>query len=110
MGIKDLTEEQGLEIAKLLYPSPKLITDYKFYYQPYDASMYEDAVELVRIRFKAPVFGYSPNYQLMGIIYKSLDVYFYYWNGKVNGYLPNRNQYKVQEKFKEWGIEPDFEK
>jgi hypothetical protein len=109
-SIKDLTKEQGLEITNLIYPTPELISDYEFTYQPYDEKMYEDAAELIRLRFKAPIFGDSPKYQLMVIICKSLDVYFYYWNEKINinDYLPTRNQYKIQEKFKEWNIIPIF--
>ena len=108
MKLKDLTKYQGLEISQLVYPFPELVKDIRFEYQEFDESMYEDACELVRIRFDAPVFG-DKVYPLMIEIFTNLSLAFYYWTGDINEYLPVRNQYKIFEKFKEWGIEPEFE-
>jgi len=107
MELKDLTKEQTIEIAKLAYSSPELMTDFKFLYQPYDESMYEDASEEIMLRFDAPVFGDTIS-KLMLIIIPNFSVFMYYWNPKtnINEYLPVRNQYKIFQKFVEWGVEP----
>jgi len=107
MELKDLTEEQSFEIAKLAYSSPELMTDFSFKYQPYDESMYEDAREEIIIRFDAPVYGDKIS-RLMVIIIPNFSLYMYFWNEKtkVNEFLPVRNQYKIFQKFVEWGVEP----
>jgi len=107
MEIKDLTKEQTIEIAKLAYSSPELMTDFSFKYQPYDESMYEDAREEVYLTFNAPVFA-DKVFKLMLIIIPNFSLYMYYWNPKtnINEYLPIRNQYKIFQKFIEWGAEP----
>ena len=43
--------------------------------------------------------------QLMIEIEPSLDVYMYYWTGKINENLPIGNQYNIQKKFVELGVE-----
>lgn len=105
MFIKNLTEEQGLEIVKLAYSWPELITDYTFTYQPYDKEWDRDAREFIRLKFKAPVFADKVK-QLMIEINTDLGIYMYYWNGKVNDFLPVRNQYGIYQKFIEWGMKP----
>ena len=109
MKIKDMTKEQCLEIVKLAYPFGDRITDYAFKYQPYDKEWYRDAREFIRLKFKAPVFGDKVK-QLMIEIDTSLNVYMYYWTGKINENLPVGNQYSIQKKFVELGIEPEDER
>jgi ABC-type phosphate transport system substrate-binding protein len=113
MKLKDLTKEQVIEIAKLIYsfwdeyekdfPNQEI----KFTYQPYDATWYEDAREYVMLEFKGYTFGDTVD-NLMLQINKNLDVWFYYCRENGAHDLPSRNQHAVQKKFIEWGIEPDY--
>jgi len=108
--LKDLTKEQAIEIAKLIYPySDKFEPEYEFKYQPYDKSWFEDAREFVRLEFKGIAFGDKID-NLMLEINKNLDCWFYYCREDGAHDLPSRNQCAVQRKFIEWGFEPDYTK
>lgn len=106
--LKDITKDQAIEIAKLIYPFfDDLKTDYDFHYQPYDKVWLEDAREFVRLRFRGFIFGDRVE-DLMIEITKTLDCWFYYIRDDGTHHLPSRNQCAVQRKFIEWGIEPDY--
>jgi hypothetical protein len=109
MKIKDLTKEQTIEIAKLIYPfSDTVEGEYEFSYQPYDPTWYEDAREYVQLKFKGVTFGTTID-TLIFQINKNLDCWFYYSRDSMYT-LPSRNQHAIQKKFIEWGIEPDYTK
>ena len=75
--IKDLTKEQAIEIAKLIYPYSDVVEgDYDFHYQPHDRTWFEDAREFVRLTFKGITFGDKVD-NLMLEINKNLDCWFY---------------------------------
>ena len=105
-----MSKEQAIEIAKLVYPWTEPETEFDFHYQPYDESWYRDAREYVRVNFKGIVFA-DKVYPLKMEIDVQLNVWFMYEKKKIGdvGYmdsLPTRNQKKIQDKFREWGIEP----
>lgn len=103
MEIKDLTNEQARELAELLYPF-EIMGTFKMKYQPYIEDWYEDARELIRIEFKGITFGnkVEPIHIHIDV---DLNCWVYYSRGMLHS-LPTRNQYKVQEKFREWNIFP----
>ena len=108
--LKDLTKEQAIEIAKLIHPfSDEVKTNYKFHYQPYDKSWFEDAREFVTLEFKGITFGNTID-NLIIEINKNLDCWFYYIRESGYHTLPSRNQSAVQRKFIEWEFEPDYTK
>jgi hypothetical protein len=111
MELKDLTKEQTIEIAKLIYPF-KIENDFEFHYQPYDETWMDDAREFVELKFNGIVFG-DKAYPLRLEILPNLDCWFYYikFDEKI-GYnvshsLPSRNQHKIQKLFIKWGIRSD---
>lgn len=106
--LKDLTKEQAIEIAQLIYSfSDEVETDYDFTYQPYDWTWYEDAREFVRLKFRGFTFGNTVDNLILDIN-KNLDCWFYYSRKDGLHGLPSRNQCAVQRKFIEWGFEPDY--
>jgi|SRR6185503_12902026 len=90
--LSDMTEEVAVCVAKLIY-SPNG-TDYVFSFQPYDAKMYEDAAELVRVRFKGAVFADKIE-NLMVEIYKDFSCYSFYCREDGAHSLPMRNQHEI---------------
>jgi hypothetical protein len=114
--IKDLTNEQLAEIATLLFPwfDEKIgdaeifysngMTNYGFGETPDDSGEfqlikfnYQDHTYLKKIRcYILPDLSCSINYFVGNEI-----------NGKIQN-LPVRNQYKIQELFREWEIKPKF--
>lgn len=111
MKIKEITPDQAFEIAKMVYGFPEWIkSDFKFEYQPYDESMYEDAAELVRVCFDAIVFA-DKTEKITLIIDVQLNCWLHFVRNKggniVAESLPSRNQHAVQKKFIEWGFEPE---
>ena len=120
MKIKDITDKQAEEILKLTWiPMPGVHTkkqieshwnyyDTEFKYQPYDISMYEDAVELFLIYFRTKAIK-NGNVKLRIIIGTNLDIEFSYYDKEIANVisLPKRNQYWVYKKFREWGLYPD---
>lgn len=112
MLLKDLTEDQCIEIAKIVYSHDIGIkSDFNVVYQRYDWRMYENARELQKIFFKAVIFGESI-YPVIVEIDADLDCWIYYIKPKDgtdhSHTLPTQNQYYVQKKFREWGIYPDL--
>ena len=106
--LKDLTKEQAIEIAKLIYSfSDAVETDYDFTYQPYDRTWYEDAREFVRLKFRGVTFGDTVDNLILDIN-KNLDCWFYYSRKDGLHGLPSTNQCAVQRKFIEWEFEPDY--
>ncbi len=104
MTIKDLTNEQSIEIAKLVFGKPDWIkSDFDVKYQPYDANMYEDAREVVSVFFNAFTFGETID-KIMAEINPSLDCFVFYCRPDGAHSLPTRNQKSIQEKFREWGL------
>ena len=104
--IKDLTKEQVIEIAKLIYPWD-IDSEFEFEYQPYDPSWFQDAREYVQLKFKGITFGETVDTLILQIN-KNLDCWFYYSRDYMHT-LPSSNQAAVQRKFIEWGIEPNYE-
>lgn len=121
--IKDLTRDQAIEIAKLLYPFDDIKSEIETHYQPYDASWFDDAREYYFIKFNGFSFGDKiDTYRIW--IYPDLDVLVdLFRDNPLNftekdkkeiisnkfvllGHLPVRNQYKIQEKFRKWKIKP----
>ena len=103
MKLKDLTKEQAIEIAKLVYGFPDYIkSDFEVKYQPYDVTMYEDAREVMSIFFDAITFGDNVD-KIMIEICPSLNCWAYYCRDMAYS-LPTRNQKLTQEKFKEWNL------
>jgi hypothetical protein len=108
--LKDLTKEQAIEIVQLIYPfSADVKSDYDFHYQAYNPEWYEDAREYVRVSFKGITFGNTVDNIILEIT-SILDCWMYYSREDGLHTIPNRNQYKVQSKFIEWGFEPDYTK
>jgi len=108
MKLKDLTKEQTIEIAQLIYPfSDDVKSDYVFHYQPYNKEWFEDAREYVRLTFRGVTFGDTVD-DLVLDINKNLDCWFYYSRKDGLHTLPSRNQHAVQKKFIEWNIEPNY--
>jgi hypothetical protein len=108
--IKDLTKEQAIEIAKLIYPfNETVIGEYDFHYQPYDSTWLDDAREFVQVKFRGITFGNTVD-ELMLHININLDCWFYYCRNNGAHSLPTRNQHAIQKKFIEWEIEPNYEK
>lgn len=123
--IKDLTHDQVIEIANLVYPSTDLIrSEMIVRYQPYDESWLNDAREYWLIKFDGITFGDKiDTYRLW--IYPNLNLEFdaIRTNPKnmteeqkletvsgifFLGTFPIRNQYLIQRNFMEWGINPEF--
>lgn len=108
MKLKDLTKEQAIEIAQLIYPFHNEVhSNYSFYHQPYDLSWYSDAREYVRLLFRGITFGDTQDDLILEIT-PTLDCWFYYSRKDGLHTLPSRNQHAVQKKFIEWGFEPDY--
>ena len=115
--ISDLTEAQGIEIAKLAYafrvglPDEKswIRSDIKFKYQPYDHEWYEDAHEFVQLTFDGITFGETVDHIRLWI-HPNLNVNMdYYREGGGGSSLPICEQHAIFEKFREWDIYPSKE-
>ena len=129
--LKDLSKEQVIEIVKLVYPFEDWIkSEIEVVYQPYDVSWYEDAAEYWFAKFDGYTFGDKiDTYRLW--IHPNLNVEFDVFRDKLEnftekdkteitsknnkpfvllGHFPIRNQHKIQKKFIEWEIEPEYEK
>lgn len=116
--LKDITKEQAIEIAKLIYPFSNELpgtketgikSDFEFKYQPYDATWYEDAREFIRVSFKGITFGETVDNLIMEIN-KNLDCHLYYSRKDGLHSIGCTNQYAIQKKFIEWEIEPEYTK
>lgn len=112
MEIKDLTKEQVIEIAKLVYPFPEWVkSDYQTFYQPYDESDFSDAVEYQLVSFDGIIAGNKVG-RIRLFIYPDLDcdLDYYYKDDKDQmiissmNRLPARNQREIQKKFTEYGF------
>lgn len=126
--LKDLTQEQVIEIAKLVYPFHDWIkSDFEVKYQPFDESWGRDAEEFWFVKFEAITFADKVDtYRLW--IYPTLDLEFDAIRTKLAnmtpkqkgeivgdnivllGTFPIRNQHLIQKKFIEFGIEPQQQK
>jgi len=103
MNLKDLTKEQAIEIAKLVYGFPDYIkSDFEVKYQPYDETMYEDAREVIKIFFDAIVCGDTVK-KIMVEICPNSDCWVYYIEDMAHS-LPTRNQKLVQKKLIEFNF------
>ena len=103
--LKDLTPEQAIEIAKLVYGYPNWIkSDFAVVYQPYDETWFADAREYLRVNFEAIVFGDKIDRIILEID-TELNCWLYYSRDMMYD-LPTRNQYHIQKKFMEWNIFP----
>lgn len=115
--LKDITKEQAIEIAKLIYDFDKGIkSDFTFIYQPYVEPCkdnWEGEAERVIVEWKGQTFGEAID-DLELTIYPNLNCFFEYIRFsdkleiRVGDSLPTRNQYKIQQKFIEWNIQPQF--
>ena len=108
--IANLTPEQGIEIANLCYGS-KIKSAFTYRFNGYDPEMYEDAREFVHVGFVAPIFADK----ILGCyieISPNLDCFLYYCKAESDNsptiayLLGTMNQKKIQDKFREWGIQP----
>lgn len=110
MEINEMTIEQARELAELLYPF-EIMGEFEMEYQPYIEEWYRDARELIRIKFESYTFGDKVE-PIRIHIEVDLNCWVYYLrldeklNYDILHSLPTRNQYKVQEKFREWGFIP----
>ncbi len=112
--INDLTEEQAIEIAKLLFPYI-IVGEYEFrrstgYNKTGNTEWYDynDDCIIVNALY---VDVHGQRRQLRCWILKNLDCRVDLWepeSGKIMR-LPVRNQYVVQGLFKDMGIEPEYE-
>lgn len=106
--LKDITKEQAIEIAKLIYPfSDGVKGEYDFTYQPYDPTWYEDAREFVRLKFRGVTFGDTVDNIILDIE-KNFDCWLNYSRPDGLHILPTRNQYAIHKQFIDWGFEPDY--
>lgn len=100
MKIKDLTQEQLMDIVNLIH-SFKDSSDFKFIYQPYEN---EDDGEYQLIKFQGDVFGNRKD-TIRVFIYSNLDCDIdYSVDNKSVRRLPVRNQKLIQQKFVEFGF------
>lgn len=123
MELKDLTEEQAIEIAKLSYSWPDTMDNIKCVYQPYDTSWLDDAREYCLITFDAITYGHTVDTYRLYIyptLNLSLDVIrtnpknvtkaqqkdFKRIGVVFLGQFPMRNQHEIHKKFIEWNIIP----
>jgi len=102
--IGDLTPEQGIEIASLCYGS-QIKSAFNYRFQGFDPEMYEDAREYVYIGFIAPIFA-DKEMACYVEICLNLDCFLYYYKDSVAYLLGTCNQKKIQDRFREWGIQP----
>tara|TARA_R110000772_G_scaffold20466_2_gene56738 strand:+ start:53979 stop:54353 length:375 start_codon:yes stop_codon:yes gene_type:complete len=112
MFLKDLTEEQSIEILNLVFPFPDNIkSDILFKYQEYDASMYEDSCELIILTFNCTIHT-DEEILLRVFIFEDLSMEVSYadesGNDMVIESLPIRNPYFIYKKFREWSIYPNI--
>lgn len=112
--ILDLTTDQAIEIAKLIYPFPGEMEKIQVVKHPYFREHYEDAREFIRIHFVAPVMA-DRKFTIKVEISANLDCFMSYEKSEPcgddkirqwNETLPNVNQYEVQKRFREWKIFP----
>jgi len=125
--LKDLTQEQVTEIAKLVYPfADWMKIEIEVKYQPYDKSWLYGAQEYWIIKFDAITFADKvdtyrlwiyPNLNLeLDAIRTKIENMTEKQKGEIKsgivflGAFPIRNQYLIQKKFMEWNIEPEFER
>lgn len=107
--LKDLTREQAIQIAKLIYDFDKGIkSDFDFTYQPYDETWLDDAREYIQVKFNGIVFA-DKVYPLILEINPSLDCDLYYLEDDPKGFkcmklIGCRNQNQIQKLFIKWGI------
>lgn len=107
LKIKNITAEQAIEIAKLIYPEKWVVEGvptYEFSYQPYDPSWFEDAAEIVIVDFVGVIAGNTTG-RLRLEIHAGLDCTFRHIpeKGKTGfGSLGVTNQHAIQKKFLEW--------
>lgn len=100
MKIKDLTNEQLLEILHLIYPYKDTISDVKFYYQPTDG----DDGNYQMIIFTGMIFENKTDI-IRVYIHSNLDCEIdFIRNDEPQGRLPVRNQKLIQQKFTEFGF------
>lgn len=107
MTLKDITQEQAIEITKLVFGYPEWITsDFEFKYQPYIEEWYEDAREYVRVKFVGYFAGdNTAEYKVE--INTNLDANIWYsYKDELNKILPTRNQNQIQNLFNQWGFKP----
>jgi hypothetical protein len=116
--ILDLTNEQAIEIAKLIYPWPDEMEKIQIVKHPFLPEHYDDAREFVRIYFEGPMMG-DNKFPAQIEILSNLDVFASYRYGQKHSEkdgkeiwkeiiesIPIRNQYEIQKRFREWGIVP----
>lgn len=108
--IADLTPEQGIEIANLCYGS-KIESAFTYRFQAFDRDMDVESGEFVHVGFMAPIFADK----ILGCyieISPNLDCFLYYCKAESDNsptiayLLGTMNQKKIQDKFREWGIQP----
>lgn len=106
--IKDLTIEQAREIAHLLSPPPfRVMGKFEMKYQVYEEDMYEDARELIIIKYESYTFGDKIE-PIVVHIDTLLNCWVFYLREMLHS-LPTRNQYEVQKRFRNWGFMPKDE-
>ena len=114
MELKDLTVAQAEQILNLAFPFPEnIVSEIKHHYQPYDATMYEDAAEYYYMKFNAVLFGTpkdknSKPYTIRIWIYPNLNVHMDYndnYHQDIIIQLGVSNQRAIQKKFTEFGFE-----
>jgi hypothetical protein len=115
MKLKDLTKEQAIEIANLINPYPTdldkgIEQNYEFKYQPFSPRSIENSEgndELVYVYWKTNTFADTID-KVRLTIYKNLDCHWSYLINNGEHSLPTNNQHKIQLKFIEWNIQPEY--
>lgn len=115
MELKNLSKEQAIEIAKLAYRKCEWIqSEFDFKYIPYEASdvskqIYEDTPEMVQVFFNAFTFGEKIE-KIRVIIYANLDISLNIIRNNPFNLITIEisNQYKIVERFINWGVEPKY--
>ena len=113
----DLTREEIIEIVNLVFPFSTLVKD-EMTISHFDGN-FGNWIDLresaTQIRFRANVRNNLPDTidEMVIIIFATLDIASYYKIDEEDTHvllhkLPVHNQYRIQEKFREWKICPRF--
>ena len=109
MEIKNITTKQAIEIAKLLYPFDEFIKSemiVKYFDGNYGKFIKFEDIDIT-ISFDFQMFPHTDIGKMIIKIFPNLDCSIgCYINHKFVKSYPVRNQFLIQNKFKEWNIYP----
>ena len=107
MYVKDLTREQIIEITKLAYHFVERINsgfEIRFCCPP----LQDPNKTFIEVNFETLYNTEKEKVRLLIIQLLDIIIFIGPLNGRKLGII--NNQFKIQQKFIEWGIEPNFEK